>query len=141
MTSKCWNLLYKAFWTPTYSYFLYFNSNQSICWDQSHYREVPRWKIFMEQELRFGLHLGRLGLAVLKKGSGPIMSNFWGCFFNVFRGKKNVAWNEVKKIFIYSFFIVSCSNRDTSPWDISVMTLVEMIEMKESFGFGFGLWT
>ena len=23
-----------------------------------------------------------------KKGSGPIMSNFWGCFFHVFRGKK-----------------------------------------------------
>ena len=27
---------------------------------QSHYREVPRWEIFMEQELRFGLHLGRM---------------------------------------------------------------------------------
>ena len=24
-----------------------------------------------------------------KKGSGPIMSNCWGCFFYVFRGKKN----------------------------------------------------
>ena len=33
--------------------------------EQSHYREVPRWEIFMEQELRFGLDLGRL--AVLKK--------------------------------------------------------------------------
>ena len=22
--------------------------------DQSHYREVPQWEIFMEQELRFG---------------------------------------------------------------------------------------
>ena len=32
---------------------------------QSHYREVPRWEIFMEQELRFGLDLGRL--ALLKK--------------------------------------------------------------------------
>ena len=28
--------------------------------DQSHYREVPRWEIFMEQELRFGLDLGRM---------------------------------------------------------------------------------
>ena len=28
---------------------------------QSHYREVERWKIFMEQELRFGLDLGRFG--------------------------------------------------------------------------------
>ena len=41
---------------------------------QSHYREVPRWEIFMEQELRFGLDLGRL--ALLKKKIGPIMSNF-----------------------------------------------------------------
>ena len=28
--------------------------------DQSHYREVPRWEIFMEQKLRFGLDLGRM---------------------------------------------------------------------------------
>jgi hypothetical protein len=34
-------------------------------YSQSHYREVPRWEIFMEQELRFGLELGRL--SVLKK--------------------------------------------------------------------------
>ena len=27
--------------------------------DQSHYREVARWEIFMEQELRFGLDFGR----------------------------------------------------------------------------------
>jgi hypothetical protein len=27
---------------------------------QSHYREVPRWEIFMEQELRFGLDLGQM---------------------------------------------------------------------------------
>ena len=27
---------------------------------QSHYREVPRWEIFIEQELRFGLDLGRM---------------------------------------------------------------------------------
>ena len=33
--------------------------------EQSHYREVPRWEIFMEQELRFGLDLDRL--ALLKK--------------------------------------------------------------------------
>ena len=43
--------------------------------NQSHYREVPRWEIFMEQELRFGLDLGRFG-------------NFWGRFFHVFMGKK-----------------------------------------------------
>ena len=28
---------------------------------QSHYREVAPWEIFMEQELRFGLDLGRFG--------------------------------------------------------------------------------
>ena len=27
---------------------------------QSHYREVPRWEIFMEQKLRFGLYLGQM---------------------------------------------------------------------------------
>ena len=27
---------------------------------QSHYREVPRWEIFMEQELRFGPDLGQM---------------------------------------------------------------------------------
>ena len=27
--------------------------------NQSHYREVAQWEIFMEQELRFGLDLGR----------------------------------------------------------------------------------
>ena len=48
----------------------------------SHYREVPRWEIFMEQELRFELDFGRL--ALLKKRSGPIMSNFLGLFFHFF---------------------------------------------------------
>ena len=32
---------------------------QAERYDQSHYREVPRWEIFMEQELRFGLDLGQ----------------------------------------------------------------------------------
>ena len=42
----------------------------------------------MKQELIFGLDLGRL--AVLKKGSGPIMSNFLGWFLQVFRGKEKL---------------------------------------------------
>ena len=33
---------------------------KSVSAKQSHYREVPRWEIFMEQELRFGLDLGRM---------------------------------------------------------------------------------
>ena len=40
----------------------------------------------MKQELRFGLDFGRL--AILKKKIGPIMSNFLGCFFHVFKVKK-----------------------------------------------------
>ena len=32
-----------------------------VQWSQGHYREVARWEIFMEQELRFGLDLGRFG--------------------------------------------------------------------------------
>jgi hypothetical protein len=31
-----------------------------LAWIQSHYRKVPRWELFMEQELRFGLDLGRM---------------------------------------------------------------------------------
>ena len=31
---------------------------QDSKFNQSHDREVPRWEIFMEQELRFGLDLG-----------------------------------------------------------------------------------
>ena len=27
---------------------------------QSHYKEVPQWEIFMEQELRFGLDLSKM---------------------------------------------------------------------------------
>ena len=38
--------------------------------NQSHYREVPRWEIFMEQELRFG------PVGITEKKIGPIMSNF-----------------------------------------------------------------
>ena len=50
------------------------NAANGDWWRQSHYREVPRWEIFMEQELRFGLDLGRLALQ--KKAFGPIMINF-----------------------------------------------------------------
>ena len=50
----------------------------------------------MEQELRFGLDLGRL--ALLKKKFGTIMSNFLGKFFQVFMGKKNknIVVSELK---------------------------------------------
>ena len=63
----------------------------------------------MEQELRFGLKLGRL--AILKKEFGPIVSNFWGRFFHVFVGKififyflKNIVASALKS-YIILFFI------------------------------------
>ena len=49
---------------------------------QSHYREVPRWENFMEQELRFGLDLGRL--AVLKKWVWATNEQLLRVFFYVF---------------------------------------------------------
>ena len=43
--------------------------------EQSHYIEVAQEVIFMEQNMRFGLILGRLAI-LKKKVGGPIMSNF-----------------------------------------------------------------
>ena len=45
-------------------------------------REVTRWEIFMEQQLRFGLDLGQFG-------------NFWGQFFLSFHGQKKNKKNIV----------------------------------------------
>ena len=69
---------------------------------QSHYREVPRLEIFMEQELIFGLDLGRL--ALLKKKLGPIMSNFLGRFFQVIMEKinKNIVASTLKSCIKWS---------------------------------------
>ena len=61
---------------------------ESFCTTQNHFREVPRWEIFMDKKLRFGLDLGRLAL-LKKKRFGAIMSNFLGRFFSSFHGKKN----------------------------------------------------
>ena len=56
-------------------------------WNQSHYREVPRWEIVMEQELRLLLKLGQLALLKKKK----IWANYEQILrpvFHVFMGKK-----------------------------------------------------
>ena len=47
------------FWTMRYVHKL-LSSSSSKSLKQSHYREVPQWEIFMEQELRFGLDLGQM---------------------------------------------------------------------------------
>ena len=56
--------------------------------NQSHYREVPRWEIFMEQELKFGLDLG--WLAVLKKRVWADYEQLLGGLFLCFQGQKKL---------------------------------------------------
>ena len=51
-------------------------------------REVSQLEIFMEQELRFVLNLGRM--ALLNKKIGPIMSNFLS----------QISWARKKNIVI-----------------------------------------
>ena len=54
----------------------------SVIVKESHYTQVARWAIFMEQKLRFGLVLGRL--AILKKKLGRLWATFEGvssCFY------------------------------------------------------------
>ena len=57
--------------------------HSALCHDvqkrQSHYREVPRWEIFMEQELRFGMIWA--GLHYWKKSLGWIWATFEAVFF------------------------------------------------------------
>ena len=55
--------------------------------NQSHYREVPRWEIFMENELRFGLDLGQL--ALLKKDIWADYEQLLRPVFSSFHGQKN----------------------------------------------------
>ena len=74
-------------------------------WKQNHYREVPRWEIFMEQELRFVLDFrpnGRLS-----------------CLYSFKTILLYLKWND--KI-CGTFFLVPLL-RDTSPLDFSIMTL------------------
>ena len=54
---------------------------------QSHYREVPRWEIFVEQELRFGLDLGWMATfpAFIASESFDLLSHHipQKCFYNL----------------------------------------------------------
>ena len=45
--------------------------------DQSHYREVPGWEIFMEQDVRFGLEIRPVDITE-KKTFGKTFSSFRG---------------------------------------------------------------
>ena len=51
---------------------------------QGNYREVPRWEIFMKQELRFGLDLGRLAV---EKNVWADYEQFLRVVFSCFQGQ------------------------------------------------------
>ena len=61
---------------PVFSTFL------TQAWMQSHYREVPRWEIFMEQELRFG------PVGITEKKIWAVYEQLLRPFFSIFRGQK-----------------------------------------------------
>ena len=52
---------------------------ETVQYGQSHYIKVAQGGIFMEQNMRFGLILGRL--AILKKNLGQLGAIFDGGFF------------------------------------------------------------
>ena len=60
----------------------------SVLCTQSHYREVPRWEIVMEQELRFGMDLGRLVFTKKKKNIWADNEQLLRLVFSSFRGQK-----------------------------------------------------
>ena len=60
-----------------------------VRYDQSHYIEVAQGDIFMEQKIVIWAGFGPIGNTEKKK-FGPIMSNFRGRVFHVFRYKKNL---------------------------------------------------
>ena len=63
----------KSFDTNAQSQLLHLRCTQSL------YKKVLLWEIFMEQELRFGLDLGRFG-------------NFWGRFFQGLFYEVKIIW-------------------------------------------------
>ena len=93
---------------------------------QSHYREVPRWEIFVEQELRFGLDLGRMANfpALIASKSFHLMWNdiFWRTFWCI-KKYMIIQFSFKNNYRLETFSIFSCSKGDTSPQDFSIMTL------------------
>ena len=56
---------------------------------QSHYKEVLRWEIFIEQELKFGLDLGRF--AILKPRVWDDYEQLLKVVFSHFQGQTNAT--------------------------------------------------
>ena len=146
MLSKCsiqWDwkmiLLFQALFTMVFNRSAYRRGffYGCCCCSQSHYREVPRWEIFMEQELRFGLDLSRL--AVLKKKVGADYEQLMRVVFSNFCGQKKIKiWKHCsvrteklhkkkvkKKLFLWEIFFsmfLSFLYRLKFEWNLSVNT-------------------
>ena len=102
----------------------------SIWAKQSHYIEVVQGDIVMEQEMWFGLVLGRL--AIMKKRSlGRLWATFEDSFFMFSVAKKIFflfflppkTWKNCPQIGLNSQSIVYCSIGDTSLRDFYIVTL------------------
>ena len=91
---------------------------------QSHYREVPRWEIFMEQELRFGLDLGQL--ALLKKRVWANYEQLLRVAFSCFRGQ-----------FFFFNFQKLCSVRTKKLHKIELRKM-QIISLKFNYEFKIG---
>ena len=66
---------------------------------QSHYREVPRWEILIEQELQFGLALGQMAGFPAFIGSKPF--DLWN------RHIPQMKWYNLWHILIYQKYMKS----------------------------------
>ena len=94
---------------------------------QSYYIEVAQEDIFMEQKNVIWAGFGPIGNAEKKK-FGPIMSNFWGRFFNVFMGEKkwkhcSVCTEKLHRYFFFScftLFFIGCCGIQISVYNIKV---------------------
>ena len=87
--------------------------------EQSHYIEVAQGDIFMEQNMRFGLILGRLAI-LKKKDGGADCEQLLRAVFSCFQGQKN-SYFFFKNTLASALKII----RETSLRDLYIMTLDE----------------
>ena len=98
--------------------------------NQSHFREVLQWEIFMEQELRFGLDLGQMAnFAFIASKSFDLWNHHMYISTEMIQFVAHFDVSNIYKIkkktlkILETFSIVSCSIRDPTPQDFSIMTL------------------
>ena len=85
-------------------------SHSAFCdsgYNQSHYKECMQGAIFMKQNMKFGLILGRL--AILKKKLGELWATFEASFFMFSWAKKNK--DKIENIFSSQNFFQKSNHR------------------------------